>query len=74
MSATEKTTMEKKPSMNPFPKAFTRLSRVVGAALMFALVLTLFVIPAMYLYLSKEKKVLPETVPQEAAVPETVES
>lgn len=40
MSATEKTTMEKKPSMNPFPKAFSRLSRVVGAALMFALVLS----------------------------------
>jgi hydrophobe/amphiphile efflux-1 (HAE1) family protein len=46
---------------------------VIGG-LMFALVLTLFVIPAMYLYLSKEKKVLPATVPQEAAVPETVES
>lgn len=40
MSATERTTMEKKPSMNPFPKAFSRLSRVVGAALMFALVLS----------------------------------
>lgn len=40
MSATERTTMEKKPSMNPFPNAFSRLFRVVGAALMFALVLS----------------------------------
>jgi TonB-dependent starch-binding outer membrane protein SusC len=40
MSATERTTMEKKPSMNPFPNAFPRLFRAVGAALMFALVLS----------------------------------
>src|SRR3954467_4901357 len=40
MSATERTTMEKKPSMNRFPNAFPRLLRAVGAALMFALVLS----------------------------------
>src|SRR4051812_3321609 len=40
MSATERTTMEKKSSMKSLPNAFQRAARVVGMALMFALVLT----------------------------------
>src|SRR6476646_1428026 len=40
MSATERTTMEKKPSMRSLPNAFPRVARVVGMALMFALALT----------------------------------
>ena len=39
MRATERTTMEKKSSMKSLPNAFQRAARVVGMALMFALVL-----------------------------------